>query len=366
MSMLASSNSDQVLDQEVSSHALLEVVAASVSCKISCKDGLIEHCEMMTMIMCLLCIFDLAKFSCCYLHNVILASLLEKIRSFNHASAPSSMHEFIHPCIQSFVHAFNHSFRGWLAGHRAPDAFEMMASSPPGGFAPGGNSPFLPAFRQAAPPSQPPAPSSSHTMYDTHIPISPSVSSQPGGRFSPERCSDRSASGSHRPHGGLSPANPLQQASSASPPSSQQRQLHHLSPPLEQRLQEPHLSSNSLASPGHKPDGIFGGGMFGASTGSGPHAPSRSPTGYKSPISQSYETNDGAGSFLGSSASAADVPNASSNAFGAQQQQDKAGAPWQPQVAATGPSWLQPATWQAAGGAGPSWLLPPSTAPQHR
>ena len=215
------------------------------------------------------------------------------------------------------------------AGHPSStprDAFEMMASSPPGGFAPGAGSPFLPSFSQAAPPLQP-FTSSSYTR--SHIP----------GDFRSSGPFSQSAR-SQQPITGHSPSSQSQQdPSSPFLPSQPQSGLH--SPPMSQQSRGASLLPMREAGQHYASDSIFGSSLMSPSShAASPSTAPRSPYGYQ----------DEAGSQMPASAH-----GSPSNAVGLQgacssvQPKPQPTSPWQPQVAAAGPSWLQPATWQATG-----------------
>ena len=219
-------------------------------------------------------------------------------------------------------------------------ALEMMASSPPGGFAPGAGSPFLPSFSHPAPSPRQPATPSSHA--------SPSAALRPGGPFFP------STPSSQRQNGGRPPTSQSLQDPSVSFSPNHGR-FPVTGSPFSQGLRD-HLplQSPSAASPSLASEGIFGSSLFGASS-SAASPPVAAQTSTRSPEFGLSRAPVGATG----SPDAAGLFSASS----AQQQQHQAAPSWQPHVAAAGPSWLQPAIWQAAGGAGTSWLQNTSPAP---
>ena len=230
------------------------------------------------------------------------------------------------------------------AAHQ-PDALEMMASSPPGGFAPGSNSPFQPSFFQTAPPGQPTSPSQPLPA-QSRQPLDPSA-------FGP-------ASPSHGPRGPLSLSGP------------DQRQHH-----------QPGIFGGTLSSPARSPASRSPWHAAGAVSHQSPVSLfSTNPVPALSPSHSSPQSHPGSSGHTASTSAPQPLPllpaatsqqqqqpqgwgsayqYTSTGGSGQQQSeheqtQQQAASPWQPQVAAAGPSWLQPATWQAAGGTGQHWL----------
>ena len=223
-----------------------------------------------------------------------------------------------------------------------------MASSPPGGFAPGSNSPFQPSFPQAASPGQPHSPSQPPSA-QSRQPLVPSA---------------------------FGPASPSQVPRSPVSLSGPDQRQHH----------QPGMFGGTFPSPARSPAS----GLPWTAAGTASHRSPVSlfgtgPVPTPSPSHSSPQTQPGISGHTASTPAPQLLPLSptaipqqqqqphtwgsayrytSTIASGQQQKeheqaQQQAALPWQPQVAAAGPSWLQPATWQAAGGTGQHWLQGP-------